>query len=285
VDCSLFGAISGQNVITHPDLKKACRLAFEYLSQCIGEEFECKRPRIDETRPIIISSVDLVRHYKNRSRCDVSNLLAAIYADQSHDGLVIGHAVKGGRHESVKIDFPDLGLAVQFYDKFAHLQTPRNKLPRKLPHREELLKMTERWVRMEVTAGQKALERHNATNLANWTIEVRNRIFREVFHALKFEGKFQTMSPDIFLGNLSRTHLRTYRRWENGEGLGDYKRSTLARQSKHIWERTGIDIGTEPPMSTKKQMAIGDVFSRERKVNITKEQMAKWVPCWTGVSP
>lgn len=282
VRCSLFKAISGQNAITHPNLPMAVRLTFDYVIERLQEEFKCNPPEIDEDGDIKISFVDLVWHFVVGERRDVRNLLSKIYADQSNrpGHILVEPAVLGGGYQTVKISFLDLELTVKFYDKFEELHQPGHRLPRAISDREELLKLTEGWVRMEVSVSLKALKKRNLVNLANWTPETRKKIFEEIMQALQLDGTFESVSSENSWKKLSRKLQLTYLLWEGEKGFENYPASTLAAHRKELKKRLGIDIRTRPPKRQKQHVAIREIFTEARRVVITKEQLARWVPCW-----
>lgn len=280
--CSVFGAISGQNALTLPDLPRAVNLAFDQIGQRLHAEFGTGKLEIDGRRDVVFGSVDLVRHYQVGTPDDVSNLLAAIHDElrRAAGQLTTMLVTKGKYNETVEVVLPALKMKVKFYNKYVQLQRPGHRLPQALPAREELLELMRGQVRMEVTVTRQALLERGLANLSAWTPAAREAIFRDVFKMLGLTGEFQTDSPDPVLQRLSRPLQLLYLRWLTGQGFDGYPRATLAAQRKQLRDQVAVDINVVPQRRPRPRMRVMDVFTDERQVKFTDQQIATWVPEW-----
>lgn len=285
VTTSLFRAISGQNALTLPGLKTAVLKTFDHLAKRVHDEFGYT-PRLDESRAITLGSVDIVRHYRVGLAGDVNALLSTLQRETSRrpGELVVGSFFRGGVCESVTIEIPKLQLKVQFYDKYRELQRPGHRLPQALPGRDELLNTTRGCVRVEITLGLAALKKRDLVGLSGWKKEVRTSIFDDVFAVLSLRGRFRAQIPDKLFTNLTRGAQVTYFRWKSGEiadeMLADVGKSTLARHKAELKQKLGIDLAQPATVATSEFVRLKDVFTSERLVRPTEEQIKQWVPKW-----
>ena len=74
----------------------------------------------------------------------------------------------------------------------------------------------------------------------------------------------------------------TYFRWKLGqiaaEMLADTGKSTLARHKAELKKKLGIDLAQPATVATSEFVRLKDVFTRERLVRPTNEQIKKWLP-------
>lgn len=278
---SLFKAISGQNALTLPGMKTAAKLAFSAVARQVEKEFPGVVLRLDNERDIDLITVDIVRHHRAGTVRDVDGWLKAV------DKLLERRDIRGvDRHvgnrggRSIKINMPELGLKVKFYDKFSELQEPKRRLPQKLIDRDQLLRSMKGIIRVEVTATNKALRMRELTTVKSWKRGVRKAIFDDVIRELNLKGTFKSFGNLEVFERLDKSLRLTYLRWQAGHDLSDISRSTRSRHRKLLREKYGINIDATPAAHPSSYISIKAILADDRLVRPSKADIEKWIPAW-----
>jgi hypothetical protein len=280
-ELSLFRAISGQNAFTLHSIRKAVLKAFDFVARKIRQEFHCETVELDDSRDIMLSSVDLVRHYRIGAPRDVSALLDAIHRTVKRNGNRVCKPVyRGAACETVEIDLAEFHMKVKFYDKYRETSQPGRRLPKSIIDRKGLRNWLKGCVRMEITVRLDALRERNLTRLGNWTAKARKAIFAAVLSALNLRGRFRVSINDSIFNRLPRRLREPYLCWKLGYDCAGRGRSTAARHKRELLRGYQIDVTKDPEYDSASYMRIRDAFQRDRLVRATKRQIRTWLPEW-----
>ena len=283
VRASVFKAISGQNAITLPNFPKSVRLAFMSIKAAMEKEFSCQFA-LDMEREITLSQVDLVRHYSVGTDKDVTSLIACVIDCIKSQGRYLQKPViRGGTYESVKIELPDLGMSVQFYDKYLELQSSGHRLPRKIADPKLLSQRVLGHVRMEITVKGKALKERGLEVLVNWTGGKRSEIFDDVMSALKLQGHFHMSINDKLIKKMGAHLIPTYLLWKLGLPHDHVSKQTRSRHRAQLRDKKfNIDIDSAPDKDGSSICRLDEIFVNARRFKPTNQDIKKWIPAWAN---
>lgn len=172
----------------------------------------------------VVDTMGLVREHLLAHGYDV-------VVHEGHDGIETLYLGKSSSHSTVK-----------FYNKYRHILATSNSASKALPYFSELIRYSEKVVRIEFTLRSRVLKDYGLKNLKAWRVSKVREILEAELHKLGLSGQLLAELPEDVAAGLNGDKLRKYRMWSDEiDMLNYYSPETFERDRKFFHER-GLDI-------------------------------------------
>jgi hypothetical protein len=275
---SLFKAIYGHNAIVSNKFRDHVQEGLlPFLERVLSSKWPDVRIEWDDARPIIVNRADVVRHY----RCGTDEKVTVVLSG------IVSQAIKAGINSSIKGNLPwptvEIGGVIpastaKFYAKHPELQVRGHKIPGSVPNASRIVRSVTGHLRFEATLWRDALKKSGLHTLDQWSLKKVDAVFDQYLTKLNLRRAVALPPNPALISRLPRGCISTYLLWRSGSDVKQYlPPSTYARHKKELLN-CGFDISKLPIRNYKSRIRLSRIFSKKRRVFVTKLGKKYWVP-------